>query len=40
MIEGAFDDFSRLDIHEHESAIVEGTHHVGMSALIDVVAVK
>ena len=40
MIEGAFDDFSRLDIREHESAITEGTHHVGMSALIDVVAVK
>jgi cyclopropane fatty-acyl-phospholipid synthase-like methyltransferase len=40
MIEAAFGDFSRLDIREHESAITEGTHHVGMSALIDVVAVK
>ncbi|HEY4143268.1 MAG TPA: class I SAM-dependent methyltransferase [Pseudolabrys sp.] len=40
MIEAAFGDFSKLDIREHESTITEGTHHVGMSALIDVVAVK
>ena len=40
LLETAFAGFSKLDIREHESAIAEGTHHVGMSALIDVVAVK
>jgi SAM-dependent methyltransferase len=40
MLETAFAGFSKLDIREHDSAIAEGTHHVGMSALIDVVAVK
>lgn len=40
LLEKAFAGFSKLDIREHDSAIAEGTHHVGMSALIDVVAVK
>jgi cyclopropane fatty-acyl-phospholipid synthase-like methyltransferase len=40
LLEAAFAGFSKLDIREHESAIAEGTHHVGMSALIDLVAVK
>ena len=37
LLEDAFGDFSSLDIREHESAIKEGDHHVGMSALIDLV---
>jgi cyclopropane fatty-acyl-phospholipid synthase-like methyltransferase len=40
MIEAVFGDFAKLDIREHERAISEGTHHVGMSALIDIVATK
>jgi cyclopropane fatty-acyl-phospholipid synthase-like methyltransferase len=40
MLETAFAGFSKLDVREHESEIAEGSHHVGMSALIDLVAVK
>jgi cyclopropane fatty-acyl-phospholipid synthase-like methyltransferase len=40
LLETAFAGFSSLDLREHESAIAEGTHHVGMSALIDLVATK
>jgi hypothetical protein len=31
---------AQLDISEHDSAISEGTAHIGMSALIDLVARK
>jgi SAM-dependent methyltransferase len=40
MLEEAFGDMSRLEIREHDSVISEGTAHVGMSALIDLVATK
>lgn len=36
----AFADFTSLDIREYDAVIEEGTHHVGMSALIDLVGVK
>lgn len=29
-----------LELHEHEKVLKEGNHHVGLSALIDVVAIK
>lgn len=37
LLEQAFSDFATLEIVEHDSVIAEGTGHVGMSALIDVV---
>ncbi|AXK82431.1 class I SAM-dependent methyltransferase [Pseudolabrys taiwanensis] len=40
MLEKAFSDFSSLDIREYDAEIHEGAGHGGMSALIDVVAVK
>ena len=40
LIEAAFGDFAELDIREHDSVINEGTGHVGMSALIDLVGKK
>jgi cyclopropane fatty-acyl-phospholipid synthase-like methyltransferase len=40
MLEQAFADFSILDIHAYDAVIHEGSGHGGMSALIDVVAVK
>jgi SAM-dependent methyltransferase len=40
LIEQFFSDMGSLDIREHDSVIREGAHHVGMSALIDVVARK
>ena len=40
LLEESFGDFSSLDIREHESAIKEGDHHVGMSALVDLVGRK
>ncbi len=40
LLEDAFADFASLDIREHDSVIGEGTHHVGMSALIDLVGWK
>ena len=40
LLEAAFGDMSELAIDEHDSAISEGTAHVGMSALIDLVAWK
>ena len=40
LLEESFRDFSSLDIREHESAIKEGDHHVGMSALVDLVGQK
>jgi SAM-dependent methyltransferase len=40
ILEQGFGDMAELDIREHDSAISEGTAHVGMSALIDLVARK
>jgi SAM-dependent methyltransferase len=40
LLENAFGDMAQLEIREHDSAISEGTSHVGMSALIDLVATK
>jgi SAM-dependent methyltransferase len=40
LIEEHFSDMASLEITEHDSVIREGAHHVGMSALIDVVARK
>jgi len=40
LLQQAFGDFSSLDIREYDAEIHEGAGHGGMSALIDVVAVK
>jgi len=40
ILQQGFGDMTALDIHEHDSAISEGTSHAGMSALIDLVARK
>jgi cyclopropane fatty-acyl-phospholipid synthase-like methyltransferase len=40
MLEHAFGDMAHLEIRTHDSVIGEGTAHVGMSALIDLVATK
>jgi cyclopropane fatty-acyl-phospholipid synthase-like methyltransferase len=40
LIEKEFGDLADLEIREHDSVINEGTAHVGMSALIDVVGRK
>jgi len=40
LLEEAFSDFAALDIREHDSMIEEGSRHVGMSALIDMVGNK
>jgi len=40
LLEAAFGDLSELDIREHDSALNEGTAHVGLSALIDLVGKK
>jgi cyclopropane fatty-acyl-phospholipid synthase-like methyltransferase len=40
LLQEAFGGMAELDIREHDSAISEGTAHVGMSALIDLVAKK
>ena len=40
LLRGWFGDWDILHLHEHESLISEGTHHHGMSALIDLVAKK
>lgn len=40
LLEQGFGDMADLDIREHDSAISEGSAHVGMSALIDLVARK
>jgi cyclopropane fatty-acyl-phospholipid synthase-like methyltransferase len=40
ILQAAFGDFAALDIREHDSVINEGTAHVGMSALIDLVGRK
>jgi SAM-dependent methyltransferase len=40
LLEDAFGDFASLEIREHDSVINEGSGHVGMSALIDLVGRK
>jgi cyclopropane fatty-acyl-phospholipid synthase-like methyltransferase len=40
ILDQGFGDMAEVDIHEHDSTISEGTAHVGMSALIDLVARK
>lgn len=40
LLEEAFADFASVDIREHDSVIVEGSGHAGMSALIDLVGRK
>jgi SAM-dependent methyltransferase len=40
ILEQGFGDLAELEIHEHDSAINEGTGHVGMSALIDLIGRK
>jgi cyclopropane fatty-acyl-phospholipid synthase-like methyltransferase len=40
LLEAAFGDMAELDIRSYDSALSEGTAHVGMSALIDLVARK
>ncbi|MHB0973520.1 MAG: SAM-dependent methyltransferase [Thiobacillus sp.] len=40
LLRGWFGDWDILHLHEHESVISEGSHHHGMSALIDLVARK
>jgi cyclopropane fatty-acyl-phospholipid synthase-like methyltransferase len=40
ILEEAFGDFENLSISEHDSEIVEGTGHAGMSALIDLIGWK
>jgi cyclopropane fatty-acyl-phospholipid synthase-like methyltransferase len=40
ILQAGFGDMAKLDIHEHDSAIAEGSSHAGMSALIDLVAIK
>ncbi len=40
MLEQGFGDMARLDIREHDSVVNEGRAHVGMSALIELIATK
>jgi cyclopropane fatty-acyl-phospholipid synthase-like methyltransferase len=40
ILQAGFGDMAQLDIREHDSAIAEGSAHVGMSALIDLIARK
>jgi SAM-dependent methyltransferase len=40
LLQETFGDMAPLEIREHDSTISEGTAHVGMSALIDLVAKK
>ena len=40
LLEQAFGDFSSLEIEEHDSVVSEGSRHVGMAALIDLVGRK
>ena len=40
LLETAFADFSSIEISEGDRELAEGTHHVGMSALIDFVGRK
>jgi SAM-dependent methyltransferase len=40
LLEDAFAEFAALEIREHDDLLEEGTRHVGMSALIDLVGTK
>jgi SAM-dependent methyltransferase len=40
LLETSFADLSSIDIREYDAEIAEGEHHVGMSALIDLVGQK
>jgi cyclopropane fatty-acyl-phospholipid synthase-like methyltransferase len=40
MLRDAFGDFASLEIEEYDAVLSEGEHHVGMSALIDLVGRK
>jgi len=40
LLEAAFGDMAQIEIFEHDSAISEGSSHVGLSALIDLIAKK
>jgi hypothetical protein len=40
LLETAFGDMAEFDIREHDDVINEGSGHLGMSALIDLVARK
>jgi SAM-dependent methyltransferase len=40
MLQDAFGDFASLEITEYDAALSEGDHHVGMSALVDLVGRK
>ena len=40
MLQEAFGDFASLEITEYDAALSEGDHHVGMSALVDLVGRK
>lgn len=40
LLEQSFSDFASLEIEEHDSVLSEGSHHVGMAALIDLVGRK
>ena len=40
LFEEAFKDFASIDIRTHDSVLAEGSRHVGLSALIDLVGVK
>lgn len=40
LLREAFGDMASLDIQEYEAELAEGDRHIGMSALIDLVAVK
>jgi len=40
LLEAAFGDMAQIEIFEHDSAVNEGSSHVGLSALIDLVAKK
>ena len=40
MLQEAFGDFASVEIEEYDAALSEGDHHVGMSALVDLVGRK
>jgi cyclopropane fatty-acyl-phospholipid synthase-like methyltransferase len=40
LLQESFGEFSSLDITEYDAALAEGEHHVGMSALVDLVGKK
>ena len=40
LLEDAFGDMAEIDIREHDSMLTEGSSHIGMSALIELVARK